>query len=55
MRDGFDAKMWGEAWETDLSDNQGETVGAKKLYASLVPDQGLKVSLLQISKLSAEF
>ena len=55
MRDGFDAKMWGEAWETDLSDNQGEAVGAKKLYASLVPDQGPKVSSLQVPKLSTKF
>ena len=43
LRDGFDAKMWGEAWERDL---QGQPVGemsAKKAYANLVPDQGSKV------------
>ncbi|KAF5387749.1 hypothetical protein D9615_000687 [Tricholomella constricta] len=42
MRDGFDAKMWGEAWERDLTDDPSEGNGAKKLYASLVPDQGTK-------------
>ncbi|KAG5648773.1 hypothetical protein DXG03_000122 [Asterophora parasitica] len=41
MRDGFDAKLWGEAWERDLTDDT-EGVGASKLYASLVPDQGTK-------------
>ena len=41
LRDGFDAKAWGEAWERDL---EGETeTGAKRLYANLVPDQGSKV------------
>jgi len=41
MRDGFDAKMWGEAWERDLeSGEQGTEAGAKKAYATLVPDQG---------------
>ncbi|KAG5639671.1 hypothetical protein H0H81_005854 [Sphagnurus paluster] len=43
MRDGFDAKMWGEAWERDMSDDPSEGVGAKRLYVSLVPDQGTKV------------
>jgi dynein light intermediate chain 1, cytosolic len=47
LRDGFDAKAWGEAWERDLSfeagaDEESET-GARKLYAALVPDQGPKV------------
>ncbi|PFH49236.1 hypothetical protein AMATHDRAFT_148080 [Amanita thiersii Skay4041] len=45
LRDGFDAKMWGEAWERDLSNEEshpGEEPGAKKLYSILVPDQGLK-------------
>ncbi|KAH9482492.1 Cytoplasmic dynein 1 light intermediate chain 2 [Psilocybe cubensis] len=44
LRDGFDAKMWGEAWERDLDteDEQGEETGAKKAYANLVPDQGSK-------------
>jgi len=42
MRDGFDAKTWGEAWERDLNDDHSEGSGARKLYASLVPDQGTK-------------
>ena len=46
MRDGFDAKMWGEAWERDLEAGEQETseAGAKKAYATLVPDQGSKVN-----------
>ncbi|KAG6850638.1 hypothetical protein H0H93_010830 [Arthromyces matolae] len=43
MRDGFDAKSWGEAWERDLNDDHVEGVGAKRLYASLVPDMGTKL------------
>ena len=45
MRDSFDAKMWGEAWERDLElRGQGSSeAGAKKAYATLVPDQGSKV------------
>ena len=46
MRDGFDAKMWGEAWERDLESGEQGTAGesgAKKAYATLVPDQGFKV------------
>ena len=48
LRDGFDAKAWGEAWERDLSsDDAGidtdSTDGARKMYASLVQDQGPKV------------
>ncbi|KAH9036025.1 dynein light intermediate chain-domain-containing protein [Lactarius deliciosus] len=46
LRDGFDAKAWGEAWEHDLSSDAGiETDGeasARKLYVSLVQDQGPK-------------
>jgi dynein light intermediate chain 1, cytosolic len=46
LRDGFDAKAWGDAWERDIdkdsSDTMGES-GAKALYTSLVPDQGVKV------------
>ncbi|KAH9967043.1 dynein light intermediate chain-domain-containing protein [Lactifluus volemus] len=50
LRDGFDAKAWGEAWERDLSfeagaDDESET-GARKLYAALVPDQGPKPNSL---------
>lgn len=47
LRDGFDAKAWGEAWERDLEETESEPAeepGAKKLFASLVPDQGAKVS-----------
>lgn len=46
LRDGFDAKLWNEAWERDLeADSQSVTEpGAKKLYTALVPDQGHKVS-----------
>lgn len=46
MRDGFDAKAWGEAWEHDVDQAGGEPdqPSARKLYSSLVPDQGLKVS-----------
>lgn len=48
LRDGFDAKMWGEAWERDLEGvpgGGGEMMSAKKAYASLVPDQGTKVNI----------
>lgn len=46
LRDGFDAKLWGEAWERDLEPMEGETEpGAKRLYSALVPDQGAKVSI----------
>ncbi|RDB20102.1 Cytoplasmic dynein 1 light intermediate chain 1 [Hypsizygus marmoreus] len=41
MRDGFDAKMWGEAWEKDISADE-EGTSARKLYSSLVPNQGTK-------------
>jgi len=46
LRDGFDAKAWGEAWEHDLSSESGADggsgAGARKQYATLVPDQGPK-------------
>ena len=46
MRDDFDAKMWGEAWERDLEASELETseAGAKKAYATLVRDQESKVN-----------
>ena len=47
LREGFDAKSWGEAWERDVDMDATDTVGtqgAKTLYSSLVPDQGTKVS-----------
>lgn len=47
LRDGFDAKGWGDAWESDL-DREPNAVeddsGAKKMFAALVPDQGARVS-----------
>ena len=44
LRDGFDAKLWNEAWERDLeADGSSNEPGAKALYSSFVPDQGLKV------------
>ncbi|KIY52323.1 hypothetical protein FISHEDRAFT_35371 [Fistulina hepatica ATCC 64428] len=44
LREGFDTKMWGEAWERDLeNDPIDDATGAKAMYTSLVPDQGVKV------------
>ena len=48
LREGFDAKSWGEAWERDVDMDVADTAGtqgAKVLYGSLVPDQGTKVRL----------
>ncbi|KAI6166245.1 dynein light intermediate chain-domain-containing protein [Pisolithus thermaeus] len=45
LREGFEAKSWGEAWDTDIEANEGESEeasGAKRMYRSLVPDQGEK-------------
>ncbi|KAG2013214.1 hypothetical protein CC2G_010149 [Coprinopsis cinerea AmutBmut pab1-1] len=44
LREGFDAKLWNEAWERDLEGDQQSTTepGAQKLYAAFVPDQGSK-------------
>ncbi|KZT24566.1 hypothetical protein NEOLEDRAFT_1156807 [Neolentinus lepideus HHB14362 ss-1] len=45
LRDGFDAKLWGEAWENDLEAKEGEAAedpSAKKLYRTLVPDNSIK-------------
>ena len=57
MRDGFDAKMWGEAWERDLESGEHGTegigIGARKAYATLVPDQGSKVIVLYFSFLQS--
>lgn len=46
LREGFEARVWGEAWDTDLADGSEaeDAGGAKKMYRSLVPDQGAKVS-----------
>lgn len=43
MRDGFEPKLWGEAWEHDLVGEDGNDRSAKKLFSALVPDQGVKV------------
>ena len=50
LRDGFDAKLWGEAWENDL-DGSDDDAGprASRLYAGLVPDLSRKVSLAHSS------
>ena len=54
LREGFDAKSWGEAWERDVDMDATDTVGtqgAKALYSSLVPDQGTRVYLRLASAL----
>lgn len=53
LRDGFDAKAWGEAWEHDLEEQEGETgeSSARKMYSSLVEDRGIKVYILSTSLL----
>ncbi|KAI6034590.1 dynein light intermediate chain-domain-containing protein [Pisolithus microcarpus] len=45
LREGFEAKSWGEAWDTDIETREGENEeasGAKRIYRSLIPDQGEK-------------
>ncbi|KAJ6515451.1 dynein light intermediate chain-domain-containing protein [Mycena sanguinolenta] len=43
MREEFEARTWGEAWERDLdADGEVLTDGAKALFSTLVPDQGVK-------------
>ncbi|KAI6034907.1 dynein light intermediate chain-domain-containing protein [Pisolithus orientalis] len=45
LREGFEAKSWGEAWDTDIEASEGESEeasGAKRMYRSLIPDQGAK-------------
>lgn len=37
----FDPKGWGEAWEKDI-EGEETNAGAKRMFSSLVPDQGLK-------------
>ena len=51
LRDGSDAKGWGEAWDSDLqashkaeNEDSGEP-SATQLYARLVPDRGVKVTI----------
>lgn len=46
LRDGFDAKGWGEAWESDMEQDVNaveDETGAKRMFAALVPDQGARV------------
>lgn len=50
LREGFNSKSWGEAWDMDNSSSDGEvgqekyTVqSAKKMYSELVPDKREKV------------
>ena len=53
LRDGFDAKLWSEAWENDI-EGADDDVGPKatKLYAALVPDLSRKVcNVLSITPL----
>ena len=52
LRDGFDAKGWGEAWENDLeppAEDDPDEPRATRLYVNLVPDQGSKVSCFEDS------
>ncbi|KAF8897852.1 dynein light intermediate chain-domain-containing protein [Infundibulicybe gibba] len=42
LRDGFEARVWGEAWERDLEGDTEETPGAARMYAGMVPDQGAR-------------
>ncbi|TDL29661.1 hypothetical protein BD410DRAFT_817695 [Rickenella mellea] len=50
LRDGFDAKAWGEAWERDIENSedlenrqsQESESGARRLFSALVPDRGPK-------------
>lgn len=49
LREGFEAKVWGEAWEADLDADVIESEdhsGAAKMYKLLVPDQGAKVKYI---------
>jgi dynein light intermediate chain 1 len=45
LRDSFDSRAWGEAWERDLASEDEEPVadGALSIFGGLVPDQSLKV------------
>lgn len=48
MRESFEAKVWGEAWDQDLNADGEDSAagGAKSMYAALVPDQGSKARRL---------
>jgi dynein light intermediate chain 1 len=46
MREEFEARAWGEAWDRDLdtgADGGPPADGARALFSALVPDQGMKV------------
>lgn len=46
LRDGFDAKAWGEAWESDINaaeDEPDDGTGALSMFAAMVPDESVKV------------
>lgn len=56
LREGFEARVWGEAWDADLADGSEEDVGgAKRMYRALVPDQGAKVSTISGASLYCSF
>ncbi|KZP20124.1 hypothetical protein FIBSPDRAFT_542861 [Athelia psychrophila] len=45
LRDGFDARGWGDAWESDMEQGTNaveDETGAKRMFAALVPDQGAR-------------
>ncbi|KAJ7852316.1 dynein 1 light intermediate chain [Mycena leptocephala] len=45
MREEFEARAWGEAWDRDLdtgADGGPPADGARALFSALVPDQGMK-------------
>ncbi|KAJ6602502.1 dynein light intermediate chain-domain-containing protein [Mycena vulgaris] len=43
MRDEFDARAWGDAWDRDLEATDTPAAdGARALFSALVPDQGTK-------------
>jgi dynein light intermediate chain 1 len=47
LRDGFDARAWGAAWDADVAAAaaaaEPDEPGARRLYAELVPDESVKV------------
>jgi dynein light intermediate chain 1, cytosolic len=54
LREGFDAKAWGEAWDRDLDmdDESAAETGAGALFAALVPDGSVKVGYLHHARLN---
>lgn len=47
VHDGFESKLWRDAWDADLNEGEGtedeDVIGAARLYAKLVPDRSPKV------------